>query len=437
VTRLLSRVFDNAISRVGWGLADQGLSSITNFVLGIVVARSLPPSEFGAFSIAFGVYTIGLGIVRAVTSEPLMVRFSGASAVEWREGARAATGTAIWVGMLAGVASLGFGLISHGALASALTAMGLTLPGLLLQDTWRFAFFSARRGSTAFANDFVWGAILASWLTVSLLSGRTSLFWIVLAWGGSGSIASLVGVYQAGLIPAPSRAPTWFRTQRDLIPRYTGEFGASVLITQLAFFGVGALAGLAEVGGIRAGWLLLGPLNVIRLGISLAGLPQAVRLLRVSPAKLKRTCAWWSAELAVCALGVGVLASLLPDRFGIVLLGENWPRAEEVLLPLSISAAGSGIIMGAGIGLRALAAAKLSLRARLLNAPLVLGGALSGATFWGARGAAWGFAVAYWIGSFIWWRFFMEGLRRFRASGSAGIPGALMEPDISEGGFHA
>jgi O-antigen/teichoic acid export membrane protein len=90
-------------ARLGWGLADQSLSSLTNFALGVFVARSLSPREFGAFGIAFGVYTTGLAITSAVTSEPLMVRYSVVTAKDWLSGVRAAAGTAFSMGVVGGL----------------------------------------------------------------------------------------------------------------------------------------------------------------------------------------------------------------------------------------------------------------------------------------------------------------------------------------------
>ncbi len=396
--------------RLGWGLADQGLSSLTNFALGIVVARSLSPREFGAFSIAFGVYTIGLGLTRALTSEPLMVRFSAASRDDWRVGVRPATGTAVVIGAVAGVACIVGGLVLSAALASVLLALGVCMPGLLLQDTWRYAFFSGGRGPSAFINDVVWVVGLSVSMTLLFATGRTSVGWLVLAWGGSGSIAGLVGMLQAGFIPRPDRTASWFREQRDLIPRFAGEFGVTTLAGQVSIFAIAAVAGLATVGAIRAGQLLLGPLNIIFAGVSLAALPEAVRLLQSSKETLRRACVVLSAGLAVSALGVGIVASILPDRLGTELLGQNWPLARSVVIPVSIWMAGAGVILGAGIGLRALAAARRSLRARLMLAPLAVMSAVIGASVRGARGAAWGFAGAYAAGACIWWWSFLRGL---------------------------
>src|SRR3954447_19034939 len=60
------------VRRLGWGLADQGLSSMTNFALAILVARSVSTSALGAFGLAFTTYTITLGATRALCHEPLI-----------------------------------------------------------------------------------------------------------------------------------------------------------------------------------------------------------------------------------------------------------------------------------------------------------------------------------------------------------------------------
>src|SRR4051794_6381544 len=39
--------------RFAWSVADQGISSLSNFVLGILVARSLGPEALGAFALAY------------------------------------------------------------------------------------------------------------------------------------------------------------------------------------------------------------------------------------------------------------------------------------------------------------------------------------------------------------------------------------------------
>ena len=56
----------SGVRRLGWGLADQSLSSLTNFALAVLVARQVSTAGLGAFGLAFTTYTITLGATRAL-----------------------------------------------------------------------------------------------------------------------------------------------------------------------------------------------------------------------------------------------------------------------------------------------------------------------------------------------------------------------------------
>src|SRR5439155_4829421 len=62
--------------RLSWGLVDQAVSSLTNFAVGIYVARSLGVTAFGIFSVAWVTYGVVLNISRGLATDPLVVRFS-------------------------------------------------------------------------------------------------------------------------------------------------------------------------------------------------------------------------------------------------------------------------------------------------------------------------------------------------------------------------
>src|SRR4051794_3206653 len=66
------------LRRVGWGLGDQVLSSVTNFALTLFVAALLTPTQFGAFSVVIAVYGTFLGISAGFAASPLVVRYSAA-----------------------------------------------------------------------------------------------------------------------------------------------------------------------------------------------------------------------------------------------------------------------------------------------------------------------------------------------------------------------
>ena len=85
-----------------------------------------------------------------------MVRFSDEDLPTWRRAVANCTGTAFVVGLVAGACVLVVAALLDGAPRPAFLALGLTMPGLLLQDSWRFSFFAIGRGKQAFLNDMVW-----------------------------------------------------------------------------------------------------------------------------------------------------------------------------------------------------------------------------------------------------------------------------------------
>ena len=92
--------------RFGWGLADQAVSSLTNFAVSLYVAHSLGLVQFGAFSLAYVTYSFILNASRGLATDPLLVRFSGAQQPAWRRAVGSCTGTALAVGLVGGAAML-------------------------------------------------------------------------------------------------------------------------------------------------------------------------------------------------------------------------------------------------------------------------------------------------------------------------------------------
>src|SRR5205823_1731271 len=146
--------------RLSWGLGDQAVSSLTNFAVSIYVARSLGITAFGIFSLAWVTYGVVLNVSRGLATDPLVVRFSGVAPAAWRGAVRQASGTALSVGVASGVLCVLVGISIRGQVGVAFLGLGLVLPALLLQDSWRYAFFAAGAGHKAFVNDMVWGIAL-------------------------------------------------------------------------------------------------------------------------------------------------------------------------------------------------------------------------------------------------------------------------------------
>ena len=407
------------VLRAGWGVADQALSSLANLAVGALVARAVSPASFGAFGLAFSTYLIVLGACRALVAEPLVVRFSAREDADWRSATRAATGSALALGTLAGLGCALVGFAAGGLFGDALLALGAALPGLVLQDTWRYAFFAAGRGRAAFTNDLASAAAVPALAALSYATHAVALF--VLVWGAAGILAALLASVQARFAPAPIEAPSWIRRQADLGFPYLGEF-AALGAGEAALFGVAGVAGLAAAGALRAGQILVGPLRVLFLGVRLAAVPEGIRLLRDPRSSPRAAAVRLSAILAGAALAWGAVLTMLPHSLGGSLVGRSWGEARHLMVPLSIAMAGTGAVTGAVVGLRALAAARRSFRSRIVVTPFMVLGTLAGAAVAGASGTAWGIAIVTWLSVGLWWHQFLGALaERRRPAEAAGL----------------
>ncbi|MEL3950745.1 hypothetical protein, partial [Streptomyces sp. LNU-CPARS28] len=342
--------------RLSWGLADQAVCSMTNFAVGIYVARSLGLTAFGVFSLAWVTYGVVLSVSRGLATDPLVVRFSGVPDASWRAAAARSSGTALCVGGGIGLVCLVVGLGLGGRVGPAFAALGVVLPGLLLQDAWRYSFFAAGTGKKACVNDLLGALALVPALLLAARVGSVEAF--VLAWGAAAAVAAGYGCFQSGIRPRPDRARAWLREQRDLGSRYLVENVGVSGASQLRAYGLGAIVGVGAVGVVRGAELLLGPFLALLMGLSLVTVPEAARVLRQAPHRLARFCLLLSGGLAAAALLWGVALLLVPDRAGELALGDVWGSASDLIVPAVLGVAGSGLGIGAAAGLRALAAAR-------------------------------------------------------------------------------
>ncbi|RNG22246.1 hypothetical protein [Streptomyces botrytidirepellens] len=395
--------------RLSWGLADQAASSMSNFAVGIYVARSLGVTAFGVFSLAWVTYGVVLNVSRGLATDPLVVRFSGVSAASWRAAVARSSGTALGVGAALGAVSLVVGLALGGRLGPAFSCLGVVLPGLLLQDAWRFAFFAAGTGRKAFVNDLVWGVALVPAMVVAARVGSVEAF--VLAWGASATVAAVYGCFQSGIRPRTAGAREWLREHRDLGYRYLVENVTNSGASQLRAYGLGAIVGVGAVGVIRGAELLLGPFMAVLMGLSLVTVAEAARVLRRAPHRLGTFCLLLGVGQAAAALSWGGALLLVPDRVGELVLGGVWSSASELIVPVTLGVAGAGLGTGAAAGLRALGAARHSLRSQLIASACYVIGGLGGAAVAGTVGSAWGVAAATVCGSAVWWLQLRPALR--------------------------
>lgn len=400
------------LGRAGWSLLDQGLSSVTNLALTALIARSSTPAEFGAFAAAMAVYLFALNVSRSLASDALLVRYSQRSISQWREGTSQSLGVALAVSCVMSILVALVAQFFTDALRDMLVVLAVGLPGLLLQDACRFAFFANGAPRQAAANDAIWGVaqicFFGAAAEISEWSGRE----LFLLWAMSAYIAAAMACRQARVRPGIRRLRIWIREQQDLIGRFLVEYLIDGGSAQAGFAAAGSLAGLVALGAMNGGRLLVGPLTVIFLGMNAFSVAEGVALQR--HAKHRLLPMFRAMALAVCLLSAawGLALSFLPDRWGGALLGQTWTAAHAVLFAWVLHCGLNGCTQLARSGLRSFGAASQTLRNRVLIAPVTVACMVGGAAWRGAEGASFGLALSGLFGVLVWWLAFERECRR-------------------------
>jgi hypothetical protein len=398
--------------RLGWGIADQGMCSLTNFLLSAYIARNLGATQFGAFSLAYVTYGFAVNASRGLSIEPLLVRFSGAERKRWQRATGGCTGTALLVGLVTGSLAMATGVLMGGTTGLAFLALGLMLPGLLLQDSWRYAFFAVQLGRHAFINDTLWALVQIPLLVFVKVTGYGNVFWFIVAWGAGAYGGAILGMFQARVVPRLVGATFWLIVHRDLGPRYLVENAGSNAATTVQTYSISSILGLATIGDMNAANVLMGPFKIILFGLGMITIPEASRILRTAPRRLPLFALGLSAALSIAAMAWGVILLVtMPLGVGHLMLGALWRPAYPLVLPTVLLIAGNCASTGASVGMHALGAARRSLRAALLNAIIVVPAAIAGALVAGVYGTLYFAAIASWVTTGLSWWYFRVALR--------------------------
>lgn len=383
-------------------IVDQGVSSLTNLMASMLVARSVTEQLFGAFSFGILIYIIVVNLTRALVSQPLAIRVSARS--HQVDEVAAAAGAALVWGAMAGVVVLAAGVAIDGAVGSVLVVVGLLLPALALQDTWRFALFTMGRPLAAVVNDLTWATGLVVLLVAVLSVTDSSVALIVAAWAGAGAVAALLGLWQTGVAPAVGQAQAYVRRHLALGWRFSAEVVVNNGSSHLTMLAVGLITGASGVAAIRGGVMLFGPFTVTVMGLASGGIAEGSRLLARAPHRVVPVLAAISGVLLGIALGWGAVLLMLPSDWGRAVLGDTWPAARQLVVPFTVGTASVAVASGALVGLRVLAAASATLRLGLVTSSAAVVAGVAGAILYGAAGGMYGLAVGGWVNAAGgWW----------------------------------
>jgi O-antigen/teichoic acid export membrane protein len=405
--------------RAGWSIVAQALSSLSNLLLSVFVARAVDAEGFGAFTIAFAVYSVLVLVCRALVSQPLGIRYADASPAEARSVAASSTGAAAALGLLLAAGVCAVALVIGGAVAVVLMVTAVFLPALLVQDVWRMAFFAQGRPQLAALIDGLWTILLLAGIAVLIVTDVSTATAYVVAWGAAATVATLVGAVAGRAWPHVAATWTWIRSHWGMTRFLLFE----QLLTQGAYQGglliIGALSSLSTVASLRGAQVALGPVSMLGMSAMAFAVPELARRSWLTARQRIRIAVAVGGLLAAVGICWGTVVLLLPDAAGEAFLGDSWAGVRSVLLATLVGQVGNLFSAGATYVVYSRGATRAAFRVNATVSVLLVVFGLAGVQLGGAEGAAWGFTAAY-LAVVPLWFLTLSRLGRAEANGNEG-----------------
>lgn len=397
-----------------WGLFSQGANTGTNFLLTLLVARAADPAGFGAFAVVMVLYTIAVGVVRAGANDVLAVTHTGDPAALRARAGEAVT-FAAGVGVLAGLCCAGISM-AVGPAAGPAALVGALIPPLLVQEALRGLALARGEPREAALSDGLWAVVQLTGVSVAALAGGVTTTAAILAWGAGGCVAAAIGLVRFRVRPARIAPHLWFVRHRAVAWPLLVSHLLTDLPLNMSFLLMPLVAGLAEVGALRAAFLFFGPLGVLILGARSMLLPDAARL--TSATAVRRLVGRVTVALALVAAAWGLVVVLLPDPLGTWLIGENWAGTSGPRVFLATGLVAEAVLVGAITAYATLGSLRRVVRIQVVMAPVTLGLVLVAAALYGATGAAAALASGYTVTAVAAWFALPSGDPPHRTFGS-------------------
>ena len=378
------------------------LSSGTQLLLIVLVARQADPTTFGAVSVALLAHGFLLGVMRAGVGEVVLLRCRAHPSAARHEARRGLflsllSGAAVALGFVGAAAAVG-GEVGHYLLLMALAA-----PIVYAQDVLRYVAYGAGRVDQAVVIDAVWFVVQVAASAVVLAAGDATPTRLVLAWVLGAGAGSLILAVPRRLWPRPVAIRSWWTEERARAGGFVTDFLVSNGMWQGSFLLLGALMSLEELGALRVAIVSVSPLANLLAGVRTLSLAHLAGL-RAQPPRAHRRAVQIGLGLAGAAAIYGACLVLLPEAWGSELFGETWAEAAALVGIVAVAEVVRLPTFAAIDLVKALGAPVDLVRTRLAGGVGVITGLLLGALVAGPRGAAVGTAVGYVWNELIWWR---------------------------------
>ena len=264
-------------------MADQCVASVSNFAVGIVVARICGAAGLGAFALAYTCWILLTTIHRSLITDPMAI-LGDMRQDERDEFLRRGFAAEVVLGVMAACifAAVGsaFLVIGQETFGVGMLSVAPWIVLLDLQDYWRWIGFMQGKPRKSLNNDLLFNAVQALAFGAVFLWGQHSVFAVVSAWGLGAAVATLYGLRQFSVRPSLRGGAEFLWSRLPTSRWLAGERAASWGANQLYLILAGAMLGPAALGGLKAAQgLVSGPAFVVINAGGSFGLPEASRQL--------------------------------------------------------------------------------------------------------------------------------------------------------------
>jgi O-antigen/teichoic acid export membrane protein len=262
--------------------ADQCVSSVSNFAVGVVVARVSGIAGLGAFSLAYASWLLVAAIHRALVTDPMAIMGDARHPTEGHANVRKGFAAEVTLGIVSGaiIAALGVVLLLAGQESFGISQLAIApwITFLLLQDYWRWVGFMQARPGKALANDIVFDIVQLVGFVFLFVAHIHSTALAIGAWGLGALGGALFGLWQFRTWPSLSHGLEWLRAKWAVSRWLAGTSTSGWGLSQLQGVLTAAMLGPAALGGLKAAQgLVSGPAFVLIQSGGSLGLPEASR----------------------------------------------------------------------------------------------------------------------------------------------------------------
>jgi len=324
-------------------LSDQGLSSLSNFILSVGLARALAPREFGFVSLVVLTSIALMSVTRGTVGEVMLVhvaRDQSGTSVPLAGGLK----VALLIGSSAMLIGGIFVAFAPPNLKIAVLLITLAFPLIAVQDALRYAFLSKQQSGRACLIDATWVVVCAPAVAV----------------GGSATTmteAWLLGAFLSMLLGLGATYTAW-RTTHSIgawiryagAPCIKGLLADNLLtvLTSVLFSAATLMAlDLSSLGLLRKALVPLAPVAVVNTSLAVLLLPER----GFASAGRRRLLMIGVGSVAAAPLWGGLLLATGPVS-GPLLVGSDWPSVRGYVAGLSLYLGLQALVFVAIIGLK-------------------------------------------------------------------------------------